>query len=338
MAVLLFDAHACLSEDLPKLELQEVVELYLSQNSAIRVLTADYSIQDKDLFRGRDNFSNQGTFGFDGKKGCLASKRGGIHAVFEGGTTKYFSSEKKFGTVAKRPATIFAHAKENPALLFDFMQDTEFTRVSHVLQDAIGPQNFGQAELLDGSHMVRDMPCYVIEGTYDRVKFNKIDAANPVFWKYRLCFDPAHGMQIVRKETFNMVEDVIIGIVEVDKLINLENSWIPVLARLTTFRYERKGEKLVAEPSVEATIHMAERTVQLNENADASLFSLSWPVGTRVRDQTKGGVYTEGADKLLADGTAMGAVKSLLLIAANLFIILLILAVIIRKKLQTAKS
>ena len=190
----------CTAAELPDLDLNAVVQKYLKQESSVERFVAEYTYRAKEL-NGLGNEEGRGTFGFEAPGTYLAAKARRRHALFNGTTTTYLMGN--VGFVAKKPAAAFAEWRFNPALLFDFMQDTEYTRVSRVLSDASGPRLFGEAKLVEGNNTVMDRPCYVIEGKYDRAKLNNLNRPKPVLWKYRLFLDPAHGMQIVRKETTN---------------------------------------------------------------------------------------------------------------------------------------
>jgi hypothetical protein len=106
-------------------------------------------------------------------------------------------------------------------------------------------------------------------------------------------------MQIVRKETFDDTQDTPVGILEIESLKQIDQVWVPVHAKLTEFWYETQGDKRVAHPSTEVTFQIQVPTIQLNGPPDLNLFSVTWPEGTTVRDETNDSVFVVGAK----DGT-----------------------------------
>ena len=258
--------------ELPPRDLEAVVALYLSHTSDLRLITLEYSIEGKDIASGRPGDERGGTFALDAD--LLAVKTDGVHAVFGDRMTKYRSLQSSFGTLSARPAADFGEWRWNPAILFDVMQDTEYTRISKVLSDAIGPRQFGDAELVAGDHHIHGVPCYLIQGKYDRVKLNDLDRPQAIWWKYRLFLDPKRGMQVVRKETFNVAENIPLGVLEVTQMREIDDSWVPTEAALTSYRYQRKESGLHAEPSIETTYRVREQSITINGKRDAALFEV----------------------------------------------------------------
>lgn len=273
-------------EPLPGLTLEEVVKLYLAQTAGMERFQAEYQVVQKYLnLKDYEKVTQVGTFGIEGDR--LAARTEGQHAVYENYTTEYAFGED-YGSRLATAASLFGHAWHTPALMFDRMQDTKFTPISRVLEDAIGPCEFGEAHLESESSLVDGHPCYVVEGRYDRVKFYQTSHEHPIYWKYRLHFDPRYAMQIVKMEFFDDYQQIPIGLVHVQRLVERKGLWIPVSGLLSTYAYSKEGERLRARPAIDSMITLDENSLIVNSPIDETLFQVGWAEARMVRDEIEG--------------------------------------------------
>lgn len=194
---------------LPARKLEDVVESYLEQATAIRTLEATYRVTQRDLRPGLDNrprMIQEGLFGI--ADGLLAVRTKEQHAVFDGlNALSRVVSRKAFATEVNE--SLFSDHQNHPTLLFHRMVAPERTPLALILRDAVGPKRLGRATLREAQF--KGDACYLIEGKYDRAKLNKEDSEPSRPWLYRLWLRPSRGLQAAKLQAFNVRESYLIA-------------------------------------------------------------------------------------------------------------------------------
>jgi len=251
--------------------LSEIVDAFLQHDRELKRLEAGYTVLQKDVFSQQVRVLEKGMFGIDEDR--LAARSIIHNAVYDGSLTRYTLQ----GVYAETKGTgsLFAHHWSTPALAFHRMQDTQLTPIARVLRDAIGPRRFGEAQLLGDHPLVNGDPCYVVEGTYDRVKLNTLDRDDKIIWKYRLFLSPRHGMRMAKMETFNVAQNIPLGSVVVERFEQHRGVWIPMRAVFKSYSYHTDGASLGATHVYDNVIELAKSTLLVNEPPrDPQLFNV----------------------------------------------------------------
>lgn len=263
--------------DLPDLSIKAIVDSYLKQAVALKSIQAKYSVIQHDVRPVGNNaqgVQRKGVFAMaDGK---MAARTHNQHAVFDGKATTFRGPG---GELLKtpQPASLFSQHWDHPALLFHRMLVPNLDPVAEILRDAAGSQAFGKINRLE-KRLCNGKPCYVIDGTYDRAKYHKLERREPIPWRYRVFMRPGEVMQLVRIEAFDLTANIPVGAIDITKTVRRGDVPIPVSGGF----HWREGKVLKSERVYENLIQLDLSTLKVNKDIDGKLFRIAQPGETPV--------------------------------------------------------